>query len=53
MTTTMPRRMIDCGTLGASTTGVKMKEVVQSIRDTTKDHLDLPYTSPEEALQAT
>jgi len=33
--------MIDCGTLGASTTGVKLAQVAADIRTTTGDHLDL------------
>ena len=39
--------MIDCGTLGATTTGVKMKDVVKSISDDTKKHLDLLIATHE------
>jgi hypothetical protein len=34
--------LIDCGTLGATTTGVRMAEVVANIRKTTNDHLRSP-----------
>ena len=33
--------LIDCGTLGATTTGVKMPDVVQNIRETTGKHLNI------------
>jgi hypothetical protein len=33
--------LIDCGTLGATTTGVKMPDVVQNIRETTGGHLNV------------
>lgn len=42
--------MIDCGTLGATTSGVKMKEVAESIRDTVGapgKHLDLLIATHE------
>ena len=39
--------LIDCGTLGATTTGVKMKDVVQSIHDSTGRHLDLLIATHE------
>jgi hypothetical protein len=39
--------MIDCGTLGATTTGVKMKDVVNHIRDSTGKHLDLLIATHE------
>lgn len=39
--------MIDCGTLGATTTGVKMKDVAKSIGDDTKKHLDLLIATHE------
>jgi hypothetical protein len=33
--------LIDCGTLGATTTGVKLPDVVSDIRKTTNDHIHL------------
>jgi glyoxylase-like metal-dependent hydrolase (beta-lactamase superfamily II) len=39
--------LIDCGSLGASTTGVKMADVVADIRDTTQDHLHLLIATHE------
>src|SRR5688500_4597606 len=33
--------LIDCGTLGATTTGNKLKQVVADIKTTTNNHLDL------------
>jgi hypothetical protein len=39
--------LIDCGTLGATTTGVKMDDVVQDIHDTTGRHLDLLVATHE------
>jgi hypothetical protein len=39
--------LFDCGTLGATTTGVKLAEVVADIRKTTKDHLHLVIATHE------
>jgi len=39
--------LIDCGTLGATTTGVKMAAVVENIRTTTRDHLDVLVATHE------
>jgi Metallo-beta-lactamase superfamily len=39
--------LIDCGTLGATTTGVKLEQVVEDIRKTTKNHLDLLVVTHE------
>src|SRR5713101_1638218 len=39
--------LIDCGTLGATTTGVKLAEVVADIRKITKDHLHLVIATHE------
>jgi hypothetical protein len=39
--------LIDCGSLGATTTGVKLSEVVADIRDTTKGHIDLVVATHE------
>jgi hypothetical protein len=39
--------LIDCGTLGATTTGVKIAKVVQNIKDITKDHLHLLVATHE------
>lgn len=39
--------LIDCGTLGAKTTGVSMKDVVADIRDTTGGALDLLIATHE------
>lgn len=39
--------LIDCGTLGARTTGVRLNEVVADIRQTTGDHLDLLIATHE------
>jgi len=39
--------LIDCGTLGATTTGVKLAEVVADIRATTNDHLDVLVATHE------
>lgn len=39
--------LIDCGTLGAKTTGIKLAEVVADIRTTTKDHLHLVVATHE------
>jgi hypothetical protein len=39
--------LIDCGSLGASTTGVNLEEVVADIRKTTKDHLHLLVVTHE------
>ena len=43
-----PRHLlIDCGTLGATTTGVSLADVVQHIHSTTQDHLDLLIATHE------
>jgi hypothetical protein len=39
--------MIDCGTLGATTTQVKMKDVVKHVSDSTGKHLDLLVATHE------
>jgi hypothetical protein len=39
--------LIDCGTLGAKTTGVKMPAVVQNIRDETGKHLNILVATHE------
>jgi hypothetical protein len=39
--------LIDCGTLGATTTGVRMAEVVANIRKTTNDHLHVLIATHE------
>ena len=39
--------LIDCGTLGATTTGVKMAKVVENIRTTTGDHLHVLVATHE------
>jgi hypothetical protein len=39
--------MIDCGTLGSTTTGVKMKDVVKHVSDSTGKHLDLLVATHE------
>ena len=39
--------LIDCGSLGAKTTGVKLDDVVADIRATTKDHLHLLIATHE------
>jgi len=39
--------LIDCGTLGATTTGVKLAKVVEDIQTTTKKHLDLLIATHE------
>jgi hypothetical protein len=39
--------LIDCGTLGATTTGVAMKDVVADIRATTGDHLHVLVATHE------
>src|SRR5262249_38697498 len=39
--------LIDCGSLGAVTTGVKLSEVVADIRATTGDHLNLLVVTHE------
>jgi metallo-beta-lactamase superfamily protein len=39
--------LIDCGTLGATTTGVKLAEVVADIRTTTNDHLHVLVATHE------
>ena len=39
--------LIDCGTLGATTTGVKMADVVQNIADETGSHLHLLVATHE------
>lgn len=39
--------LIDCGTLGATTTGNSLKQVVADIRATTHDHLDLLIATHE------
>lgn len=39
--------LIDCGSLGAKTTGVKLDDVVADIRKTTKDHLHLLVATHE------
>jgi hypothetical protein len=39
--------LIDCGTLGATTTGVKMKDVVSNIAQTTKSQLTLLMATHE------
>ena len=43
-----PKHMlIDCGTLGATTTGVKIQKVVENIRTTTGDHLHVLVATHE------
>ena len=39
--------LIDCGSLGATTTGIKMPEVVKDITTTTKNHLNLVIATHE------
>jgi hypothetical protein len=39
--------LVDCGTLGATTTGVKIKEVAQNIAAVTGNHLDLLVVTHE------
>lgn len=39
--------LIDCGSLGSTTTGVRMHEVAESIRETTGGHLDLLIATHE------
>ena len=39
--------MIDCGTLGATTTGNKMKDIVKHLSDSTGKHLDLLIATHE------
>ena len=39
--------LFDCGTLGATTTGVKLADVVADIRKTTNDHLHLVIATHE------
>ncbi len=39
--------LIDCGTLGATTTGVKMPDVIKNISDTTGAHLDVLVATHE------
>ncbi len=39
--------LIDCGTLGATTTGVKLEKVVADIKTTTNNHLDLLIATHE------
>ena len=39
--------LIDCGTLGATTTGVKLEKVVDNIKTTTNNHLDLLIATHE------
>lgn len=39
--------LIDCGTLGATTTGVKLADVVADIRSTTNDQLDVLVATHE------
>lgn len=39
--------LIDCGSLGATTTGVTLDKVVADIRQVTKDHLDLLVATHE------
>ncbi len=39
--------LIDCGSLGATTTGVKMKQVIESIRDTTGGKIHLLIATHE------
>lgn len=39
--------LIDCGTLGATTTGVKLEKVVANIKTTTNNHLDLLIATHE------
>lgn len=39
--------LIDCGTLGATTTGVKLSQVVENIRTTTAGHLHLLIATHE------
>jgi len=39
--------LIDCGSLGATTTGVKLSDVVADIRSTTKDHIHLLIATHE------
>ena len=39
--------LIDCGTLGSTTTGVKLADVVADIRTTTNDHLHVLVATHE------
>lgn len=39
--------LIDCGSLGAKTTGIKLQDVVDDIRQTTNDHLHLLIATHE------
>lgn len=39
--------LVDCGTLGATTTGVKMADVIKNISDTTGAHLDVLVATHE------
>lgn len=39
--------LVDCGSLGAKTTGVKLAKVVADIREVTKDHLHLVIATHE------
>lgn len=39
--------LVDCGSLGATTTGNEMKDIVADIRRTTKDHLHLVIATHE------
>src|SRR6266545_1297843 len=39
--------LIDCGTLGATTTNVKMQEVIKNISETTGDHLHVLVATHE------
>jgi hypothetical protein len=39
--------LIDCGSLGAKTTGVTMKQVVEDITEATREHLDLLVVTHE------
>src|SRR5215470_5331544 len=39
--------LIDCGSLGAKTTGVSLKDVIADIRKTTNDHLHLLIATHE------
>jgi len=39
--------LIDCGTLGATTTGVRLEAVIENIREATRDHLDVLIATHE------
>ena len=44
--------LIDCGTLGATTTGVKLSDVVANIKEVTGNHLHLLIATHERANRA-